>query len=131
MSCFSWILLQIVLGIYWKYLIMTTSKRGWRIVRVGTMIVCFSDCCFQYKLEFSCIEQIYCDLTTNSPEEITFPLIVVLFYSLYASDMSWITYNPLVVMSYVLMEPYITDWTNDTMLSIITSRTTWCISSNT
>ena len=76
---FSWILLQIFSGVSWTYIIVITSRRGWIIVRVGTMIFCCSGCCFQYQLVFSCMEQRYCALTTNSPAEITCPSIVVLF----------------------------------------------------
>ena len=75
MYFFPWILLQ--LGIAWTCLIVITSRRGWILVRVSTMIVCYSDCCFQYQLMFSCIELIYCALTTNSPAEMTFPSIFV------------------------------------------------------
>ena len=56
-----------------------------------------------------CIEQIYFALTTNSPAVIICPLVDV---------------------SVVFMAPYLPDSTNDSLLSLIPSRTTWCISSN-
>ena len=41
-----------------------------------------------------------------------------------------ITAGELVVVSAVFMAPYLPDLTNDAILSLISSRTTWCISSN-
>ena len=128
---FDWILLQTFLWMSWASLLMITLRRRWSIVRFGTMIVCCSGYCFQYQFVFSCTEQRYCALTTNSPSVIKFPPILVLFCSVYASEMNWITYNQFAVVSSVLMKPYITDWTNEAIFSLILSRTTWCISSNT
>ena len=115
---------------YCRYLIMITSIQWWRIVCVSTIMVCWSGCCFQYQLVFSCKEQIYCSLTTNLPAEITCPSIFVLFCSMYASERNWMIQNPIFVVSLVLMEPYIPDWTNEAIFSLIPSWTTWCISSN-
>ena len=130
MGFFACILLQTFLGVSCKYLIVITSRRVWSIVRVVNMIVCYSGCCFQYQLVFSCMEQRYCAFTTNSPAEITCPLIIVLFCSVYSSKVNWMTYNPLAEVSSVLMAPYIPDWTNEAIFSLIPSRTTLCISSN-
>ena len=80
---------QSFLGMSCAYIIIITSRRGWSIVRVDTIMVCWSGWCFQYQLVFSCMEQKYCALTTNSPPEINFPLIVVLFCSLYAYESNW------------------------------------------
>ena len=41
-----------------------------------------------------------------------------------------ITVGELVVVSVVFMAPYLPHSTNDAILSLIPSRTTWCISSN-
>ena len=60
------------LEISWSSFIPTTSRRGGRIVSVGTIIFCCS-CFFQYQLVFSFIDQRYCALDTNSPAEITLP----------------------------------------------------------
>ena len=60
----------------------------------------------------------------------TFPSIVVLSCSVYASDVNMITLYPLVVVSVLLKAKYIPDSTNEAILSIIPSKTTWCISSN-
>ena len=49
--------------------------------------------------------QRYCDLTTNSTAEINCLSIVVLFYSVYASEMNLKTQNLFVVVSAVLMAP--------------------------
>ena len=78
----------------------------------------------------TCIEQIYCDLTTNSPEVIICPSIVVFSCSLYHYDVKMITENPSVLLSVVFMDPYLPDSTNNAILSLIPSRITWCISSN-
>ena len=40
---------------------------------------------FPIPIGFSCMEQRYCALKTNSPAEITYPSIVVLFCSVYSS----------------------------------------------
>ena len=125
-----WILLQKFLGIYWTYIIMVTLRRGWIIVRVGIMIVCCIYFCLQYQVLFSCMEQIYCTLTTNSTAKITCPSIILLFHSLYAYDINWIPYNPFSVVSSVFMAPQIPDETNESLCSLNPSRTTWCISSN-
>ena len=85
---FDWILLQTLLGVSWTYVIPTTSRRGWIIVHVVTMIVCCSGCCSQYLLVFSCMDQIYFSLTTNSPAKIIFSSIVVISCCAYASDMN-------------------------------------------
>ena len=130
MYLFTLILLQTFLGMSWTYIIVITSRRGWCIVRVGTMIVYCSCCCFQYQLVFSCMEQIYFALKINSSAEITCPSIVVLFCSVYASDRNWMTYHPFFVVSYLLMAPYIPYLTNESMFSLFPSRTTLCISSN-
>ena len=130
MNVFAWIILQTVLGMYCTSVIMTTSRHGWIIVRVGTMIFCCSYCCFQYQLVLYCTEQIYVAFKTNLPSEIICPSIFILFCSVYASDMNRITQNPSVVVSAVLTKPYLFDWTNDAILSIIPSRKTWCILSN-
>ena len=76
------------------------------------------------------IEQIYCALATNSPAVMICLSIVVLYCIVYAYDVNMITKNPLVVVSVLFMAPYFTDSTNEAVLSIILSRTTWCISSN-
>ena len=112
----------------WTYLIVITSILVWSLVCVGTMIVCCSCCCFQYQLVFSCMDQGYFDLTNNSPAEITCPSISVLFCSVYESKRNWITYNPFVLVSYVLMALYIPDWTNEAIFSLIPSRSTLYIS---
>ena len=78
----------------------------------------------------TCIEQIYCALTTNYPAAIICLSFDVLSCSVYASDEKMITKNPLVVVSVVFMAPYFTDSTNEAILSLIPSRTTWCILSN-
>ena len=74
---YSWIILQTFLGMSWTYLIVITSRRGWSIVRSGTMIVCCS-VFFKYQLVFSCMDQRYCALKNNSPAEITCPWVFVL-----------------------------------------------------
>ena len=130
MDFFAWVLLQTFLGMSWKYLIVITSRCGLIIVPVGTMVVCCSVCCFQHQLVFSCMEQIYCASTNNLPAEITYPSIVVLFCSVYDSEMNLMTYNAFDVVSSMLMVPYIPDWTNEAIFSLIWSRTTLCISSN-
>ena len=56
--------------------------------------------------------------------------IVVLSCSVYSSDVNMITYNPLVVLSVVFVSPLFTDSTKESILSLIQSRTNWCISSN-
>ena len=123
-------LLQIFLGMSCTYIIMITSWRGWIIVRVGTTMVCCSGCFFQHQLVFSCLYQRYCALKNNSPAEITCPSIVLFFCTMYASEMNWMTINLFYVLSAVLMAPYIPDWTNDSIFSLILSRTNLCISSN-
>ena len=70
---FSWIMLQKFLGMSWKYLVMTILRRGCSVVHVVAMIYCCSGCYFQYQLVFSCMDQKYCALKTNSPAEITCP----------------------------------------------------------
>ena len=130
MNFFAWILLETFLGMCWASIIPTTSRLGQRIVPDGSMILCCSGCCLKYQLVFFCVEQIYCALTTNSPSEIIYPSIVVLFFSVYASEMNLITHNLFAVVSSVLMGPYLPYWTNKSILSLIPSRTTWCISSN-
>ena len=79
MDFFAWIMLQILLAMSCTYLIVITSRHGWSIVRVGTMIVCCSGYCFQYQLVFSCMEQRYFALKNNSPAEITCPSIYLFF----------------------------------------------------
>ena len=78
----------------------------------------------------TCIEQGYYDLTTNSPAVIILPAIVVLSCSVYSSDVNIITKKTLVVVSVVFMAPYFPDSISVAILSLITSRKTWCISSN-
>ena len=87
---FAWILLQKVLGMSWTYVIPTTSRHGGGILHDGTMILCCSGCLTQYQLLFSWMEQIDCAFATNSPVEIIYPSIVVLFCSVYASKMNLI-----------------------------------------
>ena len=88
---FAWILLQTVLGVSWTYIILITSILEWIMVCVRNMIFCCSGFCFQYQLVSSCMDQKYCVLTTHSPAEIICLLIFVLFCSVYASEMNWIT----------------------------------------
>ena len=45
---FYWILLQIFLGMSCTYIFVITSRHGWIILRVGTMIVCFSGFVFNF-----------------------------------------------------------------------------------
>ena len=54
---FACILLQKVLGMSWTSVILTTSRHGWIMVRVGTVILCFSYFCFQLQLVFYCMEK--------------------------------------------------------------------------
>ena len=51
--------------------------------------------------------KIYCALATNSPVEIICASIVILFCSVYYSEMNLITQYPYVVVSDVLVEPYL------------------------
>ena len=127
---FFWIMLQKFLGMSWTFIIVITPRRGWSIVCVGTMIVCWIDCCFQYQLAFSWMEQRYCALTTNSVSKITYRSIAVLYCIVYASERNWIVYNTFVVVSYISMAPYISGWTNKSILSLIPLITKLCISSN-
>ena len=130
MDCFACILLHTLLGMSRKYVITTTSISRWRIVCVETMIACCCGCWPQYQLVMSLMEKIYYDLTTNSPAVIFSLSIVELFCSVYPYDMNLITQYTFVDVSAVLMEPYLKDWNNESILSLIPSITNQCISSN-
>ena len=88
---FAWFLLQRLLGMSCTYLIMITTRLGWSIVSVGTITLCCSGCGFQYQLVFSFMDQRYCDLTTNSSEEINCPSIVV--FSVACMPLRWIEWH--------------------------------------
>ena len=107
----------------------TTSRHVCTIVCVGTIITC---CCFfwsQYQLVFSWIHLIYCALKTSSPADIICTSHVVSYFKVYASETNLITYYPIVDVSVVFMESYLPYWTNEDVLLLMTSRTTWWISS--
>ena len=73
--------------------IEVTSSHRWSIVLVGTVINCCWGCLIQNQLVISCIEQRYCDFTTNSPAVMIFPSIVVLSCNIYDSDVKMIKSN--------------------------------------
>ena len=98
MDFFACVLLHTILGFVWKSVTALTPSLGWSIVRVGTVMIWCWGCWYQYQLVSTCIEQIYCALTTNYPEVISCPPIGVLLCSVYASDLKMITQNPLVAV---------------------------------
>ena len=78
MNGFAYAPVHTVLGIAQKSVTALDSSSRWSIVRVGTVITCCWRCWLQYQLISTCIEQRYCDLTTNYTAFIIFPSIVVL-----------------------------------------------------
>ena len=54
----------------------------------------------------------------------------MLFCIVYYDDVNMITSNTFFYVSAVLMAPYLPHLTNEAILSLIPSKTTWCISSN-
>ena len=122
-------LLQILLGISWTHFTATISRYRYTTVSVGKMITCC--CCFysQSQFVFSWIQIIYCALTTSTPDVLIFTSHVVSYCKVYASKTNLIKYYPIVVVSVLFMAPYLPDWTNEAILSLILSSTTWKISS--
>ena len=130
MASFACVLLHTLLGIAWKYITVLTSSRGWSIVRVGNVIKCCWGCWSQYQLVSTCIEQRYFGLTINSPAVMIFPSIICVILKIICFWCENDNINRFVSMSVLLMASYLPDSTNEAILSLIPSRTTWCISSN-
>ena len=111
--------MQTFLGISRTYFIGTTSIHGCTIVHVGTLMTCCWFFYSQYQLFFSCIQLIYCALTTRSSAELIFPSHVVSSCKVNASETNLITYYPAVGVFVLFMATYLPGCTNEAILSLI------------
>ena len=125
---FTWFIFQKLLGISWTSFTAETSRHGFTIARVGKMMTSF--CCLysQYQLVFSCIYIIYFALTTSSLADIICPSHIVSYCKVYTSEKKPIRYYPIFGKYVVFMAPYLLDWNNEAVFSLIPSRTTLWIS---
>ena len=85
-ACCYFFVLQIILNMYATYLTTETSRHGFQMVRIDTIIFCWFYLCSQYQFNFSFVLMRYWDRTASSTDLITFLLVFMSSFNVNKSD---------------------------------------------